>query len=73
LQFKQGVEDGRIKSTNFIHFMMNTMGLIVFPVVASPMLKAIGGINDEMFNQLLADRKKLVPVWIKAILYQNVE
>jgi AcrR family transcriptional regulator len=67
-QFKILVQEGKIKEPNFIHFMMNLMALIVFPFVAGPLLKSISGLTDEQFNAVIETRKKLIPVWMKAIL-----
>jgi len=67
-QYKMLVQEGKIKEPNFIHFMMNLMGLIVFPFVAAPLLKSISGLTDEQFNAVIETRKKLIPVWMKAIL-----
>jgi AcrR family transcriptional regulator len=67
-QYKILVQEGKIKEPNFIHFMMNLMGLIVFPFVAAPLLKSISGLTDEQFNTVIEARKKLIPVWMKAIL-----
>jgi AcrR family transcriptional regulator len=67
-QFGEAVEQGKIKDQNFIHFMMNFIGLIVFPFIGKPLLKAISGLTEEQFNTLIEERKKLIPVWIKAMM-----
>ena len=67
-QFTEAVEQGKIKDQNFLHFMMNFIGLIVFPFIAKPLLQAISGLNEEQFNALIEERKKLIPVWIKAMM-----
>lgn len=67
-QFTEAVQKGKIKDQNFIHFMMNFIGLIVFPFIAKPLLKAISGFTEEQFNELIEERKKLIPVWIKAMM-----
>ncbi|MBX2920870.1 MAG: TetR/AcrR family transcriptional regulator [Chitinophagaceae bacterium] len=72
-QHQKAVTDGRIKEPSPLHFLMNLIGLIVFPFVASPMLKKIGSIKDKDFNQLMQERKKLIPVWIKAIMKANAK
>jgi len=67
-QFAEAVEQGKIKDQNFLHFMMNFIGLIVFPFIAKPLLQAISGLSEEQFNGLIEERKKLIPVWIKAMM-----
>lgn len=67
-QFAEAVEQGKIKDQNFLHFMMNFIGLIVFPFIAKPLLQAISGLTEEQFNGLIEERKKLIPVWIKAMM-----
>lgn len=67
-QFAEAVQQGKIKDQNFIHFMMNFMGLIVFPFIAKPLFKAVTELNEEQFNALIEERKKLIPVWIKAMM-----
>lgn len=67
-QFAEAVEQGKIKDQNFLHFMMNFIGLIVFPFIAKPLLQAISGLSEDQFNALIQERKKLIPVWIKAMM-----
>lgn len=67
-QFNEAVQQGKIKDQNFLHFMMNFIGLIVFPFIAKPLMKAISGLTEEQFNALIEERKKLIPVWIKAMM-----
>ena len=50
------------------HLMLNMMSLIVFPFVASPIIQNVGGIPSEQFNTLMQERKKLIPMWIGAML-----
>lgn len=67
-QFAEAVQQGKIKDQNFLHFLMNFIGLIVFPFVGKPMFKAIANVSEEQFNALIEERKKLIPVWIKAMM-----
>lgn len=53
---------------NPIHVFMNIMGLTLFPFIAAPMLKVVGGLKSTEFEQLMQERKKMIPVWIKAML-----
>lgn len=67
-QFHEVVDEGKIADRNFLHFMMNFIGLIVFPFVAKPLLKALSDLTEVQFNQIIEERKALIPVWIKAML-----
>ncbi|MEO6730716.1 MAG: TetR family transcriptional regulator [Ferruginibacter sp.] len=67
-QFQQGISDGKIAPINPLHFIMNVMGMTVFPFVASPIIKGIGHLSPKAFNALMMERKALIPKWIKAIL-----
>lgn len=67
-QHQKAVEGGKIKEPNPLQFLMNLMGLTVFPFIAKPLFMGISGMSTEAFNQLMQERKKLIPVWIKAIM-----
>jgi len=62
------VKNGKITEQNPLHFLMNITGLIVFPFINSPILKKVGKLNDRQFNKLMQERKKLIPIWLKAML-----
>lgn len=51
----------------FVSFLMNLMGLTIFPFITAPVLKGGLGIQQKEFDQLMNERKKLIPVWIKLI------
>ena len=53
---------------NPLHIFLNVISLTVFPFVASPIMKIKLGITDEAFTQMMLERKKLIPIWIKAML-----
>lgn len=67
-QFKAFAEKGKIIEPNPLHFIMNLLGMVVFPFMGSPILKKVGKLNDPQFNKLMQQRKKLIPIWMKAIL-----
>ena len=64
---KEGNE-GKEINVNPFHIIANLMGMIVFPFVGAPILQKIGNIDREQFNALMQERKKLIPIWIKAII-----
>jgi len=67
-QLDDEIKANRINAIEPMHFIMNLLGMTVFPFVASPMMKSIGDIDQENFDTLMDERKKLIPMWIKAIL-----
>ena len=67
-QFQQGINEGKIAAIHPLQFLMNLMGMTIFPFVASPIIKGLGDLSQEGFNELMQQRKVLIPKWIKAIL-----
>lgn len=70
-QYRQAVKDKIIMEPNPLHFLMNLTGLVVFPFINAPILKKIGNLNDKQFDKLMQDRKRLIPVWVKAMFLAN--
>jgi AcrR family transcriptional regulator len=66
-QYEEAAGTGKVASQNLLHFLMNLIGLMVFPFIASPLIKIIGAVDDEKFNELMEERKKLIPIWIGAM------
>ncbi len=66
-QFFEAVQEGMIPPIHPLHFIMNLIGLIVFPFVAKPMIGEVLPMSEEDFDQILEERKKLVPLWMQAI------
>jgi len=66
-QHEEAVKKGEISEPNPLHFLMNVIGLVVFPFIAKPLLMGGSGINEAEFNALMIERKKLIPVWIKSM------
>jgi AcrR family transcriptional regulator len=67
-QFQQAIKEGKVAPQPFLHFMMNLMGMIIFPFVAAPMFKNIGELNDKQYLAIIEERKKMIPLWIKAAM-----
>lgn len=51
-----------------VHFLMNLLGLIVFPFIMKPVLKESGIMNEKVFSSLMVIRRDLIPKWVKAFL-----
>ena len=58
---------------NPLHLIMNLVSMTVFPFIASPLLRNKTEMSVEQFNSMMMERKKLIPVWIMAIVRSNVE
>lgn len=66
-QHRKAVEEGRINEPNPLHFLMNLMGLIVFPFIAKPLLMGARNLKEEEYNQLMVERKKMIPIWVQSM------
>lgn len=53
---------------NPLHFLMNILGMTIFPFVARPAFDALASRNKIELDILLKERKKMIPVWVKAML-----
>lgn len=49
------------------HFLMNLLGMIIFPFVGKPVLQTVTG-GEENYLALMEQRKKLIPEWLKMML-----
>jgi hypothetical protein len=67
-QFRERVKAGKIKEPNIMHLIINLLGITLFPFVGQPLIIAVGELNESKFNKLMQERKKMIPVWIKAML-----
>lgn len=50
------------------HMMMNFMGLIIFPFVAQSLVMKVNNFSKKEYDDLMEERKKLIPIWLKAIM-----
>lgn len=53
---------------NPLHILLNVLSMTIFPFVASPLLRERTGLTMDDFNELMQERKKLIPVWIQAMI-----
>jgi AcrR family transcriptional regulator len=67
-QLKLAAEEGKIGDINPFHLMANLIGLTVFPFISRPILQKVTGVTDNQFNELMQQRKQLIPIWIKTML-----
>ncbi len=49
-------------------FLLSILGLIVFPFIARPVISGVADISKNEFTELMKERKKLIPYWVKVML-----
>jgi len=56
-----------------LHIYVNILGLVIFPVVAKPLIQSIFGLSDDRMELFFEQRKQLVPKFILNALkgYEN--
>ncbi|MCB0706004.1 MAG: TetR/AcrR family transcriptional regulator [Saprospiraceae bacterium] len=67
-QYQQSVMEGKIAAIHPLQFIMNLIGMIVFPFIVSPMIKAIGNLDTADYKVLMQQRKTLIPIWIEEMM-----
>lgn len=70
-QIRERMGDSVFSENFMIQNMMNIIGLIVFPFIGRPMLNEIFELDDARFQALIDERKKMIPLWFKAMI--NIE
>ena len=67
-QVQQEMQKGHLVNLSHpIQYFVNLLALTIFPFVSKPLLMKLGDINDEAFAQMMEGRKKMLPVWLKAM------
>ncbi|MFI5148804.1 MAG: TetR/AcrR family transcriptional regulator [Bacteroidia bacterium] len=67
-QIQQAMKAGQIASIHPVNLMMNIVGLSIFPFIGRPIIQNEKGLSETEFTNLMLERKKMIPVWIEAIL-----
>ncbi len=70
-QYQEAVESGKITEPNPLHFLINLLGMVVFPFIFNPVLKIIGKIDQITFDKMMEERKTLIPIWIKTAMMKT--
>ncbi len=53
---------------NPFHFILNFLGITIFPFIASPLLVNFGMESSENMKTIMEERKKLIPQWMNQML-----
>jgi AcrR family transcriptional regulator len=67
-QVQEEIKSGKIAPIKPVNFMMNIVGLTIFPFIGRTMIQNINGVDDKQFNELMEERRKMIPKWIEAML-----
>jgi len=51
-----------------LHFFVSLLGMCLFPFLMRPVLQKVANMKDKTFIEMMLERKKLIPVWTKAML-----
>ena len=68
-RIEQAMNRDRANPVNMHHFMINFMGMVIFPFVARSAVMRINGFTQKDFDTLMEERKRLVPIWLKAMMF----
>jgi len=63
-QMQAEIKVGTMREIDPREFLINTIGLCAFPVIAQPMVEIVFEMNDEQYRQFLKRRKKELPKFI---------
>lgn len=53
---------------NPIHFILNILGMTVFPFAAKPIIGTLATVKNTGFEKMMEERRKLIPIWVRAML-----
>jgi AcrR family transcriptional regulator len=67
-QHKEMVDKGLLSEPNPIHFLLNLIGMVVFPFLAKPLLMEGASLDEVEFKRIMLERKKLIPAWMEAMI-----
>ena len=68
-QYTEAVARGEVSEPNLLQMVLNVISLVIFPFIAQPILIALNKMDNEQYKTLMLERKKLIPQWIKAMLF----
>jgi AcrR family transcriptional regulator len=65
-QFRSAVAEGRIPEMHPVQFLLNLVGMTVFPYLAKPMIQVVTSLDEQTLDSLIRERRQLIPTWIAA-------
>ena len=68
-QYAEAVARGEVSEPNLLQMVLNVISLVIFPFITQPILIVLNKMDNEQYKTLMLERKKLIPQWIKAMLF----
>lgn len=68
-QYSEAVARGEVSEPNLLQMVLNVISLVIFPFITQPILIVLNKMDNEQYKTLMLERKKLIPQWIKAMLF----
>lgn len=53
---------------NVFHLILNLLSMIIFPILAQPVISQVEALKDKKFKKFILERKRLIPMWFNSIL-----
>jgi AcrR family transcriptional regulator len=69
-QISERLSNSKNQLTNPMQIITSFMGLIAYPFISKDFMKEINGLKNDEFTTMMQERKKLIPIWIEAMLDQ---
>lgn len=57
---------------NVFHFILNLLSMIIFPILAQPVITQIDAFSKGEFTRFIEERKKMIPLWFNTILHTDL-
>ena len=65
MQIMEEVAQGKIRTINPVHLILNVLSMTVFPFIARPLFQRMVNINDETFMDMMRQRKAEILDFVK--------
>ncbi|MHA4812530.1 TetR/AcrR family transcriptional regulator [Flavitalea flava] len=70
-QLREELKRQKKTDLNPLHLVVNIFSMTIFPFVAAPLITRVGNLTDQQFSGIMEERKKLIPQWIKKMIFDN--
>lgn len=57
---------------NVFHLILNLLSMIIFPILAQPVITQTDAFRSGEFKKFILERKKMIPLWFNSILRTEI-